>query len=106
MIYKGGILKAWGKKQAVAVHSAFFDTLPTLPTVAEADADMVWLVYDFVHDGQNNLYNQVLREKVYAKYNVIAPEGEEPFLGSTDETLFLRRLEGILDRVLAGCCGK
>lgn len=30
MIYKGGILKAWGKKTAVALNMGFFNTLPLL----------------------------------------------------------------------------
>jgi hypothetical protein len=34
LIYKGGILQAWRKKQAVAVHSGFFETLPSLPEVS------------------------------------------------------------------------
>ncbi len=28
MFYKGGILKVWGKKQAVALQTSFFETLP------------------------------------------------------------------------------
>ena len=106
LIYKGGILKAWGKKQAVAVHSAFFDTLPTLPTVAEAEADMVWLVYDFVHEDANNLYNQVLREKVYTNYEALAPEGEVTTTIGYDAALFARHLEALLDGLLVGYCGK
>lgn len=30
MLYKGGILKAWNKKQAVALQTSFFETLPKL----------------------------------------------------------------------------
>lgn len=68
LIFKGGILKAWGKKQAVAVHSAFFDTLPPLPQVPEQDADMVWLVYDFVRDETRDVYSQTLRQKVFTQF--------------------------------------
>lgn len=46
IIFKGGILNAWGKKTAVALNSGFFRTLPNLPEVSKADADMAWLVYD------------------------------------------------------------
>ncbi len=45
MIYKGGILKAWGKKQAVVVHRNFYATLPKLRPVEpgdEAKADIAW----------------------------------------------------------------
>jgi hypothetical protein len=46
LIYKGGILKTWRKKQAVALHRAFYDTLPTLPEVGADKADIAWLIYD------------------------------------------------------------
>lgn len=50
LIYKGGILKAWGKKQAVAVHSAFYNTLPVLVEVSPDQADIAWFIYDLIHD--------------------------------------------------------
>lgn len=34
ILYKGGILKQWNKKQAVALQQSFYDTLPKMPTVA------------------------------------------------------------------------
>ncbi len=46
LLYKGGILKSWGKKQAVAVQRSFYQTLPTLPRVTPEQADIVWLIYD------------------------------------------------------------
>ncbi len=68
LIYKGGILKAWNKKQAVAVHSAFFKTLPQLPEVSQAEAEMVWLVYDLIHDAADNRYNLTLARTVYTEF--------------------------------------
>jgi hypothetical protein len=41
LLYKGGILKAWGKKQAVALHRGFFSTLPDLPHVRPDSAEMI-----------------------------------------------------------------
>lgn len=46
LIYKGGILHSWKKKMAVAVDEAFFATLPAMPMVDAADADIAWLIYD------------------------------------------------------------
>ena len=46
LLYKGGILHAWGKKQAVALQRVFFDTLPDLPGVSAADAEIAWFLYD------------------------------------------------------------
>lgn len=68
LIYKGGILKKWGRKQAVAVHSAFFETLPELPEVPSEEADIAWLVYDIVFDPANNVYNLELTRSVFTKF--------------------------------------
>lgn len=38
--------KAWQKRTAVAINKGFFATLPPLPSVAKADADIAWLIYD------------------------------------------------------------
>jgi hypothetical protein len=46
LVYKGGILNAWGKKIAVALNKSFFATLPTLKQVPKPDADIAWLIYD------------------------------------------------------------
>lgn len=51
MIMKGGIFKAWGKKQAIALHKGFFNTLPALeevPAGEESTADIAWFIYDLV----------------------------------------------------------
>ena len=42
LLYKGAILQTWQKKQAVALHRAFFETLPQLPEVAQTDANIAW----------------------------------------------------------------
>lgn len=68
LIYKGGILKAWGRKQAVAVHSAFYNTLPTLPEVPKEKADLAWFIYDLVHDQDRNLYDLSLTRTVYTEF--------------------------------------
>jgi len=68
LIFKGGILKAWGRKQAVAVHSAFYETLPQLPEVPPADADLAWLIYDLVFDPQQQRYNLVYTRTVYTEF--------------------------------------
>jgi hypothetical protein len=46
LIFKGGIINAWNKKTAVALNKGFFDTLPKLPEVSKAEADIAWLIYD------------------------------------------------------------
>src|SRR5438093_9867455 len=46
LIYKGGILKAWGKKLVVVLHRRFFATLPSLTPVPQDEADIAWMLYD------------------------------------------------------------
>ena len=56
LIFKGGILHNWGKKMAVAVHTPFFEQLPTLPKVEQANAEIAWLTYDLNLDATNQRY--------------------------------------------------
>jgi hypothetical protein len=46
LIYKGSILKVWHKKQAVALQRSFYETLPPLPEVDPAHAEIAWFLYD------------------------------------------------------------
>jgi hypothetical protein len=50
LIYKGGILKHWNKKMAVALDNSFFKTLPELPEAEEKDSDIAWFIYDLIHN--------------------------------------------------------
>ena len=52
LIYKGGILHEWGKRSAVALHQAFFETLPPLPEVPPEQAEVAWFLYDLAIDGE------------------------------------------------------
>lgn len=103
LIYKGGILKAWGKKQAVAVHSAFYNTLPTLTEVAPERADLAWFIYDLAHDQQGNRYNLVLTRTVYTEFKpaldkitLSEPGPMEGFL-ATLQTKLVTKLGGASD---------
>lgn len=68
MLYKGSILNAWGKKQAVALHRGFFETLPTLPEVRREDAEIAWLVYDLELDMERNRRQLVHYRTVYTRF--------------------------------------
>ncbi|HZU65647.1 MAG TPA: NotI family restriction endonuclease [Ktedonobacteraceae bacterium] len=69
LIYKGGILYAWGKKQAVAVDSKFFNTLPPMDEVDQTEAEMAWLIYDLQLDSSQNRYRLVRSRTVYTGFN-------------------------------------
>jgi hypothetical protein len=71
LLYKGGILNTWGKKMAVAIDSGFHATLPRLPEVSPAKADIAWLVYDLVLDQGINRFNLILSKTVYAQFKPV-----------------------------------
>lgn len=94
LIYKGGILHAWGKKQAVAVDKAFFDSLPVMDEVNVADAEVAWLVYDLQYDSQQNRYRLARYKTVYTLFNpalnkitMAEPGNVEGFMNQLQEKL-------------------
>lgn len=70
LIFKGGILHAWQRKTAVALNKSFFNTLPPLPTVDKADAEIAWLVYDLqlAKDGDTERYRLIKIDEVFTKF--------------------------------------
>ena len=68
MLTKGSILKAWGKKQAVALNTSFFKTFPELDTVNSEDADIAWLLYDLKLNETTNRFQLVLNDIVYTEF--------------------------------------
>jgi hypothetical protein len=100
LIFKGGILKAWNRKQAVAMHRAFYETLPCLPEVDKVEADVAWLVYDLVLDGGKQRYNLTLTETVYTKFKPALDKITISEPGPVDD--FIADLQGKLDAKLEG----
>lgn len=68
LIFKGGILKSWGKKVAVILDQGFFDTLPALEEVPKDQAEIAWFIYDLELDSRTNLYTLIRRKTVYTKF--------------------------------------
>ncbi|OQX75145.1 MAG: hypothetical protein B6D61_11035 [Bacteroidetes bacterium 4484_249] len=68
MLFKGGIIKSWNKKQTVALQKSFFDTLPELPTTTKSKADIAWFLYDLQYNNTYNQYNLVLIDTVYTEF--------------------------------------
>lgn len=96
LIFKGGILNAWGRKMAVALNRGFYETLPTLEEVDKSEADIAWLIYDLQLDAAQNRYQLVRHKIVYSRYAAILGEDTGP-LAPCDEDAFLRRIEARLD---------
>jgi len=68
LLFKGSILTAWGKKQAVILDRAFYETLPQLPTVSIDKADVAWFIYRLDLDTDLNKYRLVLDNTIYTSF--------------------------------------
>src|SRR5579862_3300296 len=68
LLYKGGIINAWKKKLAIAVDYSFFSSLPTLPEVAQSEADMAIFVYELLRGAPQGQYQLTLRRTVYTMF--------------------------------------
>ena len=69
LIFKGGIINAWGKKSAVALNKGFFNTLPKMPEVPKADAEIAWLIYDLKLPATSGTHFEMFRERiVYTRF--------------------------------------
>lgn len=96
LLFKGGILHAWGKRLAVALDESFFATLPKLDVVNESDADIAWLVYELKPvDAQLRL---TLSRIVYTRFSEALEAITRPEIGDSKE--FLKVLQAKLDEKL------
>lgn len=98
LIYKGGILKAWGKKQAVVLHEGFFDTLPSLPRADPVKADMAWLIYGLELDSASNRYHLQHRRTEYTAFGAALDSVILPTIGPMEA--FVSQLQGKLNEKL------
>lgn len=100
MIYKGGIFRHWGKKQAVALQKSFFETLPELPRVEKERADIAWFLYDLRPDEQGQNLCLELVETVYTEFESALLKITTPQPGNMSD--FVALLQGRLDEQLEG----
>ncbi len=99
LISKGSILNFWGKKQAVAIQTDFFKTLPSLREVSKEEADLAWFLFDLSLDQERLTYNLFLSKVVYTRYEACLD-----ILVTTDpgeEQDFIALLQRKLDQKLA-----
>ena len=98
LLYKGAILQTWQKKQAVALHRAFFETLPQLPEVAQTDANIAWFVYDLELVTNQNCYQIVPYKTIYTQFSEALRKITTPEAGSIED--FVADLQVKLDEKL------
>jgi hypothetical protein len=87
LLFKGGILHAWGKKQAVAVDEYFFKTLPIMSEVPVEQAELAWFVYTFILNIERNVYEQRLQRIVYTGFEAALEQLTMTSAGTAQEFL-------------------
>ncbi len=100
MLYKGGILKAWGKKQAVALQTSFFQTLPQLKETSTTKADIAWLLYDLKLNKASNRFKLTQNRIVYTEFEPALRQITTAEPGRIEE--FIDVLQQKLDEKLEG----
>jgi len=98
MLYKGTIFQAWQKKQTVALHRAFYDTLPELPEVTQDEADIAWLIYDFDFIPAQNRYQLALHKTIFTRFGPALQKITTPEAGPLEK--FMGELQTKLDEKL------
>ncbi len=95
MLTKGGIFKAWGKKQCVVIQQSFYNTLPSLPEVPQEDADIAWFLYDLVYDPNDHQNHLTLVKTVYTEFTQALNTVITPKVG--DMSSFVNLLQSKLE---------
>lgn len=68
MLYKGGIFKEWNKKQGVAIHKSFYETLPELPETTPEKANIAWFLYDLHFSRDHNRFILRKHKTIYTSF--------------------------------------
>lgn len=97
LLYKGGILNAWGKRMAVALDEGFA-TLPNLRETDAAHADVAWLIYDLELNDAESQYFLKKRRTVYTIFSESLEQITRPDIGTPSE--FIKKLQEKLDEKL------
>ncbi len=103
IIAKGSILRQWNKKQAVALQSSFYHTLPVLPEVDKSDSDFAFFLYDLVANMQTKKLSLKLQRVVYTNFASALEQIAKFEAGSIDQ--FTEILQKKLDAKMAGGIG-
>jgi len=98
MLYKGTIFQTWKKKQSVALHRSFYDTLPELSEVAQSEADIAWLTYDLEFIQEQNQYQLVPHKTIYTQFGSALQKITTPEAGPIED--FVSGLQAKLDEKL------
>jgi hypothetical protein len=100
LLYKGGILHAWNKKQAVVLQKCFFETLPEIPVVDPKEAEIAWFLYDLKRDQNKDVYNLELSQTIYTQFHPAMQKISTAPAGKIED--FIETLQQKLDNKLEG----
>ncbi len=100
VLYKGGIFHSWGRKQAVALQSSFFETLPAIPEVEKERAEVAWFLYDLLYDKKDNVFKLNRKDVVYTLFEPSLQRIINPEPGNVKD--FIEFLQIKLDEKLDG----
>ena len=95
MLYKGGIFKAWNKKQCVAIQKSFFYTLPKLPQTTKDNADIAWFLYELSYNEIDRQYHLNLEDTIYTEFQSALQKVIFTQPGNVDD--FISMLQGKFD---------
>lgn len=97
LMFKGGILKAWNKKTAVALNKGFYNTLPKLRTVPKEKADIAWFIYDqkLTGDCGKERYTLYKVDEIYTEFESALIKITTAMPGNIDN--FIKLLQNKLD---------
>lgn len=93
LLYKGSILREWGKKQVIVVQNSFFGTLPELPQVDPNESEIAWNLYAI--ESQGNSFQLTLENVVYTEYWAAINRISTPKAGNIED--FIQVLQQKLD---------
>ena len=98
LIFKGGILNAWGRKLAVAMDKNLFQTLPELVETNRETAEVAWLVYDLQSNSTGTEYMLSRHRVLYTSFETALTQITRPEPGGEPD--FIERLQAKLDKKL------
>lgn len=98
LLFKGGILNTWGKKMAVALDSAFFETLPPLKSANRDESEVAWLVYDLIETSDKSRLQLIRTKVVYTLFSEALQTITRPKVGDVDN--FINILQRKVDEKL------
>jgi hypothetical protein len=104
IIAKGAILKHWNKKQAVALQTAFYNTLPPIPEVDKAESDFAFFLYDLAFVKEEKRFELKLSRVIYTKFSAALEQIAKFEAGQISE--FTQLLQTKLDAKRAGSYGE